>query len=77
MDPARCKAILNECVLSLVQMLDLGQGCKFQQENDLMHQNKSLKEWDRQKKFQVLQRPIQNPDLNSLEYPQETKVNRK
>ena len=67
MNGAEYKEIHDENLLQSAQDLRLGQKFTFQQDKVPKYTVKTTQEWLRDKSLNVLERPSQSPDLNSIE----------
>ena len=65
--PKNTKNILEKNLLSSVESLNLTQDWIFQQDYDPKHTVKLTKNWFRINDVNVLKRPSQSSDLNSIE----------
>lgn len=68
MDKAMYIGILKDSYLPSVEMLDLGEGAIFLQDNDPKHSSKVVKEWLLYNVKHKLEHPPQSPDLNVIEH---------
>ena len=70
MNRAKYRKIFNENLPKSAQDLRLGPGFSFQQDNDPKHTAKTTQEWLWNKSLNVLEWPRREPDLTSLERPE-------
>ena len=68
MNEAKYREILDENLLQSAQDLKLGRRFTFQQDNDPKHTVKTMQERLRDRSLNVLEWPIQSPDLNPIEH---------
>jgi hypothetical protein len=68
MNGAKYRRILGEKQLQSAQELRLGRRFTFQQDNDPKLTAKTTQKWLRDKPLNVLEWPIQSPDLNPIEH---------
>ena len=66
MDGAKYSEILEENLLASTRKLKLGRKFTFQHNNDLKHTAKATLDWLMNKKINVLEWPIQRPNLNPI-----------
>ena len=63
------KKILEVGLLSTICFYDMDLRCIFfQQDNAPIHNAKSMKQWFKQQSFDLLQWPVQSPNLNPIEH---------
>ena len=67
MDGAKYRKIQEENLLPSARKLKFGQTFTFKHDNDPKHTAKSILEWLRNKKINVLEWPSQSPNLNQIE----------
>ena len=68
MNGAKSREILDENLLQSTQDLRLGQRFIYQQDNDPKQTAKTMQEWLWDKSLNVLEWPIQSPDLNPIKH---------
>lgn len=67
MNAAKYIQILEDCLQSSVEKLELGPDWVFQQDNDAKHTAKATRAWLQNNNINVLTWPSQLPDMNPIE----------